>query len=323
MNLETDRPNADMAAAATSSRTPLTAERFVPSWRRFKGLAIFAAVLIVVFARPLFLLLTFAPHAELYAHILLIPFICGYLIWTKREEFVPESKPNRLLALLPLVAGAAVLIGYRIALGIGWTFEKPDYLAVMTFAFLCFLLVGAFLFVGASYLKSITFPVAFLFFMVPFPQAWRDGIEAFLQHGSADVAYLMLKLSGMPVYRTDTHFKMPGFSLMVAPECSGIHSTLILLITSLMAAYLFLRTPVRRWVFVAAVIPLALLRNGFRVFTLGQLGVHIGPQILDSWLHHHGGILFFLLSLVPLFLLLFYFIKSESRKEQTIAVQPK
>jgi exosortase/archaeosortase family protein len=81
-------------------------------------------------------------------------------------------------------------------------------------------------------------------------------------------------------------------------------------------AHLFLQTPVRRWLFVLFIIPLALLRNGFRVFTLGEIGVHFYPTILDTWFHHHGGPIFFLLSLVPLFLLLIYLIKSEARQRE-------
>jgi exosortase C (VPDSG-CTERM-specific) len=321
MNLETSRPNRDLPPTPAEPQGAMASgEQFVPSWQRFKGMAIFAVVLIVLFARPLLGLLKFAPHAELYSHTLLIPFISAYLIWMKRDEVVPESKPNRALAILPLTIGAIVLISYRVALSRGWTFETPDYLAVMIFAFLCFLLVGAFVFVGARYLKSITFPVAFLFFSVPFPVAVRHAIEVFFEHGSAETAYRMLTLSRMPVFREGTYFKLPGFELNVAPACSGIHSSLILLITSLLAGYLFLRTPSRRWVLVLSVIPLALLRNGFRVFTLGQIGVRFDPFVLDSWLHHHGGIIFFLLSLIPFFLLLKYLLKSEVRKQPVTGV---
>jgi exosortase/archaeosortase family protein len=97
----------------------------------------------------------------------------------------------------------------------------------------------------------------------------------------------------------------------------------MLLITSLLAAYFLLRTTMWRWLFVLSVIPLGFLRNGFRVFCLGQLGVRYDPLILDSWFHHRGGPLFFVLSLVPLFFLLSYLIKSEARKEQATAVRTK
>jgi exosortase/archaeosortase family protein len=106
-------------------------------------------------------------------------------------------------------------------------------------------------------------------------------------------------------------FRLPGMSLRVAPECSGIHSTLVLFITSLLAGQVILRQPWRRAVLCLAVLPLALLRNGFRVFVLGQLCIHFGPQMIDSPIHHHGGPLFFVLSLAPFFLLLYFFRKTE------------
>jgi exosortase C (VPDSG-CTERM-specific) len=259
----------------------------------------------------------------LYSHILLIPFISGYLVWLKRGQIVWQPGPSRRMAWLPFVIGSLVLAAYGIALRKGWSPEKSDSLAVMTLSFLCFLLGGGFLFVGSKLLRALAFPVGFLFFSIPFPLALRDGLETFLQGGSTDVAYVFLRASGMPVLLTGTHFQLPSFSLDVAPECSGIHSSLVLIITSLLAGYLFLKRPVNRGLLVLAVIPLALLRNGFRIFTIAQLCVRIGPQMIDSAIHRRGGPVFFVLSLVPLFLLLVYLGKSELRKEQAMAVRVK
>jgi exosortase C (VPDSG-CTERM-specific) len=316
MNLETKdlktEPSSVMAPAPAAAAE---GHYFIPSWRNFRGMIIFSAVLLVAFFRPLLALLEYAPHEELYSHILLIPFITGYLIWARRKEPVPQSRPNRALAVFPLAVGLAVLGIYAFGLKHGWQYETPDYLAAMILPLLCFLLAGAFLFLQRSYLKSITFPIAVLVFCVPFPQAVRMGIEVFFQHGSAYAAYGMLMLTRMPVLRTNTAFTMPGFSLDVQPECSGIHSSLVLLITSTLAAYLFLRSPYHRWLFILCIVPLAILRNGFRVWSLAEIGVHFNPLILDTAFHHHGGPLFFLLSLIPLFLFLKFLIRCEARKE--------
>jgi exosortase/archaeosortase family protein len=108
----------------------------------------------------------------------------------------------------------------------------------------------------------------------------------------------------------------------VAPQCSGIHSSVALFIISLLAGYLFLRLRWKRATLALAVIPLALLRNGFRVFTIGQLCVHVGPEMINSNLHRHGGPLFFVLSLVPFFLLLFFLMKSDRVLPQTTPRNP-
>jgi len=107
---------------------------------------------------------------------------------------------------------------------------------------------------------------------------------------------------------------LPGFSLDVAPECSGIHSSLVLLITSLLAGHLFLRVPWKRAVLTLAVIPLAILRNAVRILTIGELCVHVSPTMINSYIHRRGGPIFFAFSLVPFFLLLYYLRRSELRK---------
>jgi exosortase/archaeosortase family protein len=149
--------------------------------------------------------------------------------------------------------------------------------------------------------------------MVPFPVVARHAIETFFQQGSALAAELLFKLSLMPVLRDGTGFHLPGMFLEVAPQCSGIHSSLVLFMTSWLAGYLFLRSPWRRAGLALAVIPLALARNGLRVVTIGELCVHVSPDMIHSPIHHHGGPLFFVLSLIPLFLLLYLLRRAESK----------
>ncbi|MEI6395048.1 MAG: archaeosortase/exosortase family protein, partial [Verrucomicrobiota bacterium] len=156
-------------------------------------------------------------------------------------------------------------------------------------------------------------PAAFLVFMVPFPVFLLEGIESFFQRGSAEAAQALFALSGMPVFRQGMSFQLPGFSLQVAPECSGIHSSLVLFITSLLAGYLLLNSPWKRAVLVLAVVPLALLRNGLRIVTIGQLCVRVSPDMINSYIHRQGGPVFFALSLIPFFFLLLFLQRLGSR----------
>jgi exosortase C (VPDSG-CTERM-specific) len=210
-----------------------------------------------------------------------------------------------------LIGGTVALVGYWFADRSFVKLSQEDYLALATCAFLLFFLGACCLFLGREPLRAIAFPLCFLVFMVPFPTFLRESIETLLQHGSAVAAYLLFKLSGTPVFWNDVYFQLPGFSLEVAPECSGIQSSLVLFLTSLLAGHLFLRTPWKRALLVAAVVPLGLLRNGFRIFTIGLLCVHIGPEMIRSPIHRNGGPLFFALSLMPFFLLLIYLWNSD------------
>ena len=112
--------------------------------------------------------------------------------------------------------------------------------------------------------------------------------------------------TGMSFLRNGLFFQLPGIQLQVAPECSGIHSTLVLFITSLVAGQLFLQKWTNRALLTFAVIPLGILRNAFRIWTIGELCVHVSPDMIDSPIHRRGGPLFFVISLLPLFLLLYY-----------------
>jgi hypothetical protein len=46
---------------------------------------------------------------------------------------------------------------------------------------------------------------------------------------------------------------------------------------------------------------------------IGLLCVHVGPQMIDSVIHHRGGPLFFVLSLVPLILFMAWLRRQELR----------
>lgn len=284
--------------------------RFAGAPRQF----VFAALALVLgFSLPLYDLMRFAVHSELYSHIILVPIISVYLVWLKRGNLALHSKPARAWALLPLIAGAGLLAGHWILVLSGSNLDTEDSLALTTLAFVLMLGGVACLFLGKETLRAVAFPLGFLLFMVPFPVYLRNAMETFLQHGSAEVAYAFLSIAGTPVFRQGLVFTLPGISIEVAPQCSGIHSSLALFITSLLAGHFFLKSPWKCAALACAVIPLALLRNGFRVFTVGELCVHIGPEMINSPIHHQGGPIFFILSLVPFFLLLLYLMKSDRR----------
>jgi hypothetical protein len=70
------------------------------------------------------------------------------------------------------------------------------------------------------------------------------------------------------------------------------------------------------------VIPLGILRNGFRVFVIGMLCVHVGPHMIEHVIHRRGGPVFFALSLLPLFALLWWLRRWERRPHTLGAEAP-
>jgi exosortase C (VPDSG-CTERM-specific) len=274
-----------------------------------------AVVLVLGFGVPLYDLAGFAAGNDLYSYIFLIPVISIYLARLKWKSLPPFSGAMRKSAAVFFAGGAAMLGGYALACHSVLKLTEDDYLAFMMSAFFLFFAGGCCLFLGRAIVRSLAFPIGLLVFTVPMPVFLLNATQTFLQYGSALVAEGLFDLSGATFFREGLVFRLPTITLEVAPECSGIHSSLVLLITSSIAGYLFLRSPWKRAVLILAVIPLALLRNGFRVYVIGELCTHIGPEMVDSPIHHHGGPLFFVLSLIPFFLLLIFLRRSERFKK--------
>jgi exosortase C (VPDSG-CTERM-specific) len=276
--------------------------------------AVFLVALTGLFSLPLLGLARLAADDNLYSHVVLIPFISAYLVWLNRKA-LPSSfgGPSRLAAV-PATLGLLLLLS---ALIYQPTALNPERLSITISAYVLFIWAGALFCFGTAFVRSIAFPTLFLVFLVPFPPVFEHWLEVFFQHTSADAAAGLFQLSGLPTLRDGLTFRLPGMTIQVAEECSGIRSSLVLFISSLVAGYMFLRSPWRRTALALAVIPLGIIRNGFRIIVIGWLCVEQGPHMIDSAIHRRGGPIFFLLSLIPLFLLLCFLIRSERKRKSS------
>src|SRR5438046_5477613 len=189
-------------------------------------------------------------------------------------------------------------------------------MTLFALSFVCFVIAGTFLFLGSRWAYSAMFPLFILAFMITLPEAAVDLLENASKEASAEVANWLFLISGTPFLRNGTVFQLPGIAVEVAKECSGIRSSLVLVITSLLAANMFLRTTWRRALLVGAVIPLGLLRNGLRILVISLLCVHIGPHMIHRVIHRRGGPVFFVASLVPLFVVLWWMRRGEGAVQQ-------
>jgi exosortase C (VPDSG-CTERM-specific) len=275
--------------------------------------AVFALLLSLCFFGVFKSLTSLALHDELHSHVFLIPFIAIYILYIIRDQLPKNYRSSLPWAILALTGGIAFLI---IA-----SARHEYWLPAIMLSFVCFLSAGGFAFLGRLWMKAAAFPFAFLLFMVPLPDAFVRWLENASKLASADCASFFLHLTGTPVLRDGTIFQLPGIVIEVAQECSGIRSSWVLLIASVLAAYLFLRRPSNRLILVAVAIPLGVLRNGFRITVIGLLCVRFGPQMIHHPIHRNGGPLFFVLSLIPLVAILWLLRRNEDRFRARIKTQ--
>ena len=283
-----------------------------PSGRRFIPFLLFVVGLAVLFGKPLLLLATTAATSESHSHILLIPFVFAYLVYIRRKELPPDSRRSIAGSALLLIFGSA-------AWALSWlpTLVDPsEHLALNILAFVSFVAAGGFFFLGLEWMRMLGFSFGFLIFLVPLPDRAVLMLETASQVASAEAADLFFNLSMTPVLRDGMIFQLPGIVIEVAQECSGIRSSLVLFITSLLASYLLLRSGWRRAILVGFVIPLGILRNGFRIALIGWLCAAYGPEMIDSPIHRQGGPFFFVASLVPLLGLVWILRRGEDKSSR-------
>jgi len=246
-------PNIDSPTAENvteHSNAPASANK------RLIGCCIYLGILCGAFALYLRELAAFAAHSQVHSYILLIPLVTAYLIYIRWKHLSRELSSSWGYALLSAAAGTGALLASQYFVDLG----QNDYMTLIALSFFCFVIAGTFLFLGSKWALSAMFPVFFLAFMIPLPEAAVDLLENASKEASAEVANWLFLISGTPF-----------------------------------------------------------LRNGFRVLVISLLCVHIGPDMINSVIHRRGGPVFFTLSLVPLFAMLWLFRQQELKRQDETA----
>lgn len=272
------------------------------------SLTLLLAVPLLVGWRPLVDTSALALRDDAYTHILLILPISAALIFLEWRSLRPLVAPNvrtgsALLAMAVLVAGLVR----------GWSAPLPsDVRLSIGMLALVIWWIGAFvLCFGTRVSRSVLFPLFFLFGLVPIPRLALNEIVLLLQQGSACAAYVLFAAVGVPVAQDGVMLTIPGLTVEVAQECSSIRSSSMLLVTTMVLAQLLLRSPWRKALAIALAVPLSVAKNGLRIFTIAMLGTRVDPGYLTGRLHHEGGIVFFAIALLGVFVLLWILRRGE------------
>lgn len=256
---------------------------------------LFNILVLIVFFVPLKELFTSSFNNELYSHIILIPFVSGYFIFTERRTIFSSSGYSIMPGIILIITS---IIFYVFGLSYGVDLNENDYLSLMILSAVVFWSGGLVLFYGTKVVRKASFSLLFLVFMIPIPSFVIEKIIFALQSASTEVSYGFFKLIGVPLLRDGFVFHLPGISIEVAEQCSGIRSTLALFITSVIAGHLLLKTSWKKVILSLVVFPIAAVKNGARIVTLSMLASYVDERfITQSLLHSRGGIPFFILAL--------------------------
>ena len=245
--------------------------------------------------QPLVSLFSLTQQQEQYSHIVLIPLLSLYVLFLERKAIFASREWSPWLGSLLIGLGAWSYWSADAAI------FAPDQLSmtIMALVMMCWGIVVACF--GITLSRQMSFGLLCLLFMVPLPSFLLEAIVGFLQRSSAEATAVLFSVLGIPVFRQEFVFSLSNFTIHVAEECSGIRSALALFITSIVAGHFFLRSTGAKLGLVAVVVPLAIVKNAFRIVGLALLANYVDPTfITNSALHRSGGIPLFLVSLILL-----------------------
>ena len=269
---------------------------------------------IVIWWNSLVVTLRLALEAEAYTHILLVVPLSIALIYLQSKT-LPMSSESSASAGSLLLVGALLIAGFA-----RWGLPGPDDLCLSfsMIALVTWWIASVVFCFGLRAFRSFLFPLCFLFWMVPIPAAALDRIIPFLQNESAIAARVLFRMAGVPVTQDGIVLDIPGLSIEVARECSSIRSSLLLIVITMVLAQLFLRSGWRRTLVIAFAIPLAVAKNGLRIFVIAELGTQVDPGFLSGKLHHQGGIVFLAIAVVIVVVLIWILRRSESSRSRPL-----
>lgn len=238
--------------------------------------------------------------SETFAHGYAIVPISLWLIWRRRANFslIPAEPSWPVLALLALA-------------GAGWLAARiAGVQVVMQYAFVAMFPLAAFALLGRRLAGSLTFPLLFLLFAVPFGEVFVDPLIGI----TADFTVWAVQMTGIPVLRNGTRFDLPTGSWSVVEACSGVRYLISSITLGCLYAYLTYRSNLRRALFIGLSVIVPIIANGLRAYMIVMIGHLSGMELATGVDHLIYGWLFF-----GIVMFLMFWIGSYWREEEAPA----
>jgi exosortase len=277
--------------------------------------AFLCGVSIVLWWHTLVSTLRLAVSQEAYTHIVLIVPLSLALIYLERRTSPGNCEPGATAGAF-LLAAALLIAGFARwgTPGLGDDLR----LALSMFAVVIWWVASVVFCFGVGTFRRFLFPLCFLFWAVPVPAVVLNWIIPVLQKESASTTRVLFQIAGVPVAQDGTLLNILGLTLYVAPECSSIRSSLVLIMSTMLLAHLFLRSWWRKSLIIAVAVPLAVAKNGLRIFVIAELGTRVDRGFFDGNLHHHGGIVFLGIAMVVVIALIWFLHRWEVRRPREL-----
>jgi len=224
---------------------------------------------------------------EDYSHGFLIIPISLYIVWEKRHLLAQVSRRPSQWGLVFIMISLLIYILAQIA-------EVASLASVS----MILLLASAVLYLqGFPMLRALSFPLAFLLFMIPVPSQIYSALTINLQLFVTQASAWISPLLGISLYHEGNVIYLPHRTLQVVNACSGMRSIISLLAMSSIVAYFYLQSNPLRWILFFLGIPVAVITNIIRVISLIMAFQYFNTDLTAGVAHTVLGLVIFALAL--------------------------
>jgi len=273
----------------TEARNPES----VANWRQPFLVGLLLAGLVVALYAPVLKLLVLDWWQDPnYGHGFFVPLFVGYILWQERSRWRAVSRQPSNWGLLAMLGAIGLLMVGSLGAEL---FTSRFSLLVLLGGMVLFL-------AGWEMLRAVSFPLGFLFFMIPLPTIIYNEATLPLQLLASRLAVHFLQIFQVPALREGNLIFLPNYTLEVVEACSGIRSLMSLLTLAVAYGYWIQERSWMRITLVIMMAPIAIISNGLRIFGAGVLAYRVAPQTAEGFFHLFSGWLVFLCAL--LFMLL-------------------
>ncbi|WP_165314153.1 exosortase A [Vibrio ziniensis] len=197
-------------------------------------------------------------NSKTYEHSYLIAPISLWLVWQKKEQVKNYPLNTAFLPILLLVLPCLLWIVGTLA-GVAFF----EHIAAITTLQLILWAV-----LGNQRAKLLLFPIFYLTFCIPF----GEELIPYLQEVTAYLSVIMIRLSGVPVFREGMYLTIPNGQFEVAEACSGIRFLISSIALGTLFANFFFTQKWKLFLYVTFSCLFPIIANSIRAYGIIMIG---------------------------------------------------
>jgi exosortase len=218
-------------------------------------------------------------RSDEYSSGLLVPFLAGYVLWSRREQFKGITVSPSLWGLFALLFAE----GLRL-FGLYFMYGSAERLAVVV----SIAAIVLFLF-GWQFFKKTSTVLLFLCLMLPWPNRVQAAMALPLQSWATSSAVFCLETIGYGVAKEGNVIHIGQASVAVAEACNGLRMITAFFVISGLVVLLVKRQWWEKLIVLASSLPIALLCNTTRLVITAIAFTFVKGDYWEKIFHDFGG----------------------------------